>query len=174
MTESDAKANSKWSESANQLKESAEKVAKALPDYTLGLFVKRPRLILVKGLGRTQRKQYDVEGNTVILKDKVWKRGQKRESATFTVGSIITLGWWVFTRPYLFLKKGASRCIDFQNDLDAPGFSKEEAEAVFKGGLMEWWKSYKGTKQGNLLLLLAGGSLGVGILILLTMWGAIG
>lgn len=167
MTDSESKVNGKWGESAERVKDAVEQI----PPRLLTTFSKKPRLIVIRGLGRTKRTKFDIEGNTIYLKDLPWKRGQKRESATFTVGSLITLGPWFVKRPYLFLKKGASRCVDFQSDLDAPGFTKADAEKVFTGGLMQWWKNYKGTKQGNLLLLLIGGNLLIGLVILMALMG---
>lgn len=158
MTESETpvtKSEDQVTKKGTQTKESLEKI----PPWILATFSKKPKLILVKGLGRTQRVKYDVEGNTVFLKQSAWKRGQKRDSATFTVGSIITLGAWPTKRPFIFLRKGATRCVDFQSDLEAPGFSKADAEQVFRGGLMEWWKNYKGTKAGSLITLLLGANL---------------
>jgi hypothetical protein len=48
------------------------------------------------------------------------------------MGCIVKIGWGVFARPYLFLLKGASRCVDFQSDLDAPHFTTKEAKQVIK------------------------------------------
>lgn len=156
-----------------KLKHAAEAVveeAEKLPAWTLNTLAKKPTLIVIRGLGRGKRAKYDVEGDKLIITPPSRGRGNKGWTASYTPGSIITLGRWLFARPQMFVRLNASRCVDFQKDLDAPGFTEADAENVFKGGLMEWWKSYKGNKLSSILTLILGANFVVAVIILITLW----
>lgn len=125
-------------------KEIANKVG-TVAQRTITSFTKKPILIVVKGLGRGKATKYEVENNILHVRGEKG-RGKAGWDTTYSQGSIITLGSWMFKKPYMFCRHGAGRCVDFQADEDAPYFSMSEAQGVFDGGIMEWWKNFKGVK----------------------------